>query len=388
MAPLGTLEAAESLKHSLEAAFQQPESTLRLIEHTRFLAPEDQFARGLSSTPIRELGVLLESTAPPFVSAAALAVPLPRITRRIIAQAEGPTPRLTVGYGATQAGSWRVEMRVQHPTVAAVLRARNLALEAGLSLRSLGILREITTHSGPHPASLDNNPLTIGSSVGIAGGGAGTLGAFLRDEAGRPNLLSCSHVIARAGHAAAGEHVFHPSPRDRHAPRLIGRLDRFTDLRDGSAKPWEAAVALIDPAAGWGGNVIPCGHGFAQEGRTFGAPWRGPLPPSPRVAKIGRRTGRTEGKVTLQNLNIDITFNDLGRAVEVEGLIEVAWDSLEAPFSEAGDSGSLVFLADTLQPIGILVGGGLVELGDGTIVGRSYASPIATFLDAWRMTLL
>jgi hypothetical protein len=67
-------------------------------------------------------------------------------------------------------------------------------------------------------------------------------------------------------------------------------------------------------------------------------------------------------------------------------MTEIRWDALDRPFSESGDSGSLVYLADTLEPLGILTAGGILTV-EKTKIGVSYACPIAPILKAWKLKL-
>jgi hypothetical protein len=108
----------------------------------------------------------------------------------------------------------------------------------------------------------------------------------------------------------------------------------------------------------------------------------------PKVAKIGRRTGQTFGRVIAEDLEHDIWFADLRREVAVSNLLEIEWEDDNKPFSEPGDSGSVVYLADSFEPVGLLVAGGTLELTDGTKLKRSYACLLSPILASWKLALV
>ena len=101
------------------------------------------------------------------------------------------------------------------------------------------------------------------------------------------------------------------------------------------------------------------------------------------VAKVGRTTGLTRGRVTAFELdNVEIEF-DLG-FLRFDGQIEIEGDGDE-PFSDGGDSGSLVVNAD-LCGVGLLFAGG--DVGGSNGRGLTYANPLRTVLDALKVDLL
>ena len=101
-----------------------------------------------------------------------------------------------------------------------------------------------------------------------------------------------------------------------------------------------------------------------------------------RVAKLGRTTGLTRGRVSAFELdNVTVGF-DLGtlrfdNQIEIEG-------SGTGPFSAGGDSGSLIVGADR-RAVALLFAGS--DQGGANGQGLTYANPIHAVLDALRMEL-
>jgi hypothetical protein len=392
-----TLDWARSVKNQLERGFTTDIAPITLLDSAIEHYPEDPFIQRLNHAPLRLLGPLMACNA----SEGIRTTPFARLVEgaeRIAAQGEAASAsKLAVGYGMREDESFGIEIRLQNPTVSALLRARNLVAHHGLDGASIGIVRQLTTHAdGPHPASVQNDPLTLGSSVGVADGYAGTLGGFARNAGGQVGILSCSHILARSGAGRRGDAVYHPSPvDDALESKRIGSLNLFEDMRKSGERPWDAAFALVEgEGPKCGHNVVPRGQRFPRQGSVLGREVRTPLPPFPNVAKIGRASGWTKGQVVAENFGpLEIWFPALNRNVTVSNLIEIAWGERDDPigkgdpFSKEGDSGSLIYLEKTLEPLGLLVGGGIVTKSD-TRYGRSYACPLAPILDKWRLELL
>ncbi len=392
LAPPGTLDWARAVKNQLERGFVRDVAPMTLLDSAVQHYPEDPFVQRLNHAPLRLLTPLMACPAPDALGAISLAQMVAG-AERIAAQGEAASAStLAVGYGMREDDSFGIEIRLQNPSVSALLRARNLAALHGLDQGSIGIVRQLTTHAaaGPHPAAVQNDPLTLGSSVGVDEGYAGTLGGFARDADGQVGILSCSHILARSGAGRPGDAVYHPSPvDDALQSKRIGSLKLFEDMRKPGQRPWDAAFALVEgQGPRCGQNVIPKGQRFPKQGSALGREVRTPLSAFPNVAKIGRATGWTKGQVVAENFGpLEVWFPALNRTVAVSNLIEIAWAELDDPFSKEGDSGSLIYLEKSLEPIGLLVGGGFVTKGD-TRYGRSYACPLAPILDQWRLALL
>ena len=101
------------------------------------------------------------------------------------------------------------------------------------------------------------------------------------------------------------------------------------------------------------------------------------------VAKLGRITGFTHGRVTafeIDNLIVGFDVGDLRFDNQIE--IESTADRL---FSDGGDSGSLIVTGD-LHAIGLLFSGSDQGGADGQ--GLTFANPLRPVLDALKVELL
>lgn len=93
------------------------------------------------------------------------------------------------------------------------------------------------------------------------------------------------------------------------------------------------------------------------------------------VVKIGRTTGRTAGRVTAFEIdNVTVRFDN---QIEIEG-------EGDGPFSDGGDSGSLIVGAD-LRAMALLFAGS--DQGGANGQGLTYANPLQSVLDALRLEL-
>src|SRR5215213_6071924 len=100
------------------------------------------------------------------------------------------------------------------------------------------------------------------------------------------------------------------------------------------------------------------------------------------VAKIGRTTGLTRGRVTAFELDNVVVRFDIGNVrfddqIEIEGAEEDA-------FSDGGDSGSLIVAADK-RGIALLFAGS--DQGGTNDKGLTYANPLRAVLDALKVDL-
>jgi hypothetical protein len=108
-----------------------------------------------------------------------------------------------------------------------------------------------------------------------------------------------------------------------------------------------------------------------------------PLTGSETVSKIGRTTGATTGTITAFELDDLVVEYDRGLA-SLNSQIEIAGNST-TPFSDGGDSGSLIF-DQSLSAVALLFAasssGGLGNFG------LTYANPIAEVLDQLQAELV
>ncbi|GAB2462888.1 hypothetical protein GCM10007967_16480 [Xylanimonas ulmi] len=284
-------------------------------------------------------------------------------------------------------GAYAVAVRYRLGVPAARAVVRRIAAEAGadVDVRRTGRIRTL----GPRPPVASARalgetgrarPLRPGVSIANAAVTAGTLGGFVVDAAdGAPvrYALSNWHVLAGSPQAAAGDVVVQPGPADGGAaPRdRVGALARWAPLAPGEHHRVDAALALLD-------DGVEVDATYPQVGRvSVTAPARG----GERVAKVGRTTSLTHGRVSAIELDdVLVGYGDELGVLGFDGQIEVE-STGGGPFSRGGDSGSLVFREDGAA-LGLLFAGSETGGPDGS--GLTYLNPIDAVLDALGVTLM
>ena len=245
--------------------------------------------------------------------------------------------------------------------------------------------------------------IPCGVSIGHYKVTAGTLGAVVLDRnTGEPLLLSNNHVLANSNDAEIGDAILQPGPTD-HGLRpddAVGKLHRFEMLRfygdagtgivpprttpplfppggcdlvelfvsvgnvlskiSGSSKRLASVPApkaqtdsppiypnQVDAALARPNNPMLFQHTIADIGRPNGIkrPQLGM-----EIRKQGRTTGYTEGRITLLNATVDVSYGEDLKARFVGQVIAT-------PMSQGGDSGALIIEAGSLNAIGLLFAG-------------------------------
>jgi hypothetical protein len=302
--------------------------------------------------------------------------------RELKAQLAPPEPRTAAGaYAAGLAlgarpdpgGGYRLAVRVQDRALLRDTRLDEIdrAARGEVDVRYVGriVAREAPGLQARH------RPLIIGASVGHFRITAGTLGAFVTVSADdRPRILSNNHVLADEDRGAPGDAILQPGPADGGDDGdAVATLERAVRLRLDAPNAVDAALALVDP-------------GIAIDERTLagdGALAPGVVPPEDAAAvrKVGRTTGRTEGEVTAFELDgVAVTYGELG-TLRFDDQVEIGGTGA-GPFSQGGDSGSLIYDAATRRAVALLFAGG--EEGGEDV---TYGNPIGAVLDALDATL-
>jgi hypothetical protein len=307
-----------------------------------------------------------------------------------------PDTRLAVGQSLVN-GDHRLEIRVQRKSGAAWIKADKYRSkypgEVNIAVvESVAVLpgSAVGAERAPKPSWL-RLPLRLGSSVShLHEPVSGSLGAFVLDtEDESVAILSCSHVLALSGQPQAkhGDSVIHPARGDIrdgvNDSNVIGTLSHFSVISRGGANAYDAASAKLSDGVKYTGNVIPDGA-RAPRG-SVGKPLR--FDPKARlgqdtlVAKVGRTSGYTTGYLNGFGIdNVPVQVPGIG-IVYFDNCIEVRWKAVNQPFTRAGDSGALVFTADTLLALGIhFAVGPDAELANGKKVKFSYASDLVNIL--------
>lgn len=221
-------------------------------------------------------------------------------------------------------------------------------------------------------------PLLMGCSVGHYRVTAGTIGAFVRLRGKKTlGILSNNHVLANENHAQPGDPILQQSRDDGgvRSKNTIAVLERFVRLKRSRPNYVDCAVASlledvdVDLSTIRGlGKLKGVSEDFLDEGL--------------RVAKVGRTTGLTRGRVTAFELDNVVVEFDSGTC-RFDNQIEIEGDG-NRPFCDGGDSGALVVGRD-LRAVGLLCAAS--DQGGKNGKGLTYANPIHGVLRALRVRL-
>ena len=221
----------------------------------------------------------------------------------------------------------------------------------------------------PPPRQSALTPVPCGVSVGHSRISAGTLGCLVDTPVGRC-ILSNNHVLANANHAQFGDDIFQPGLQDHRAESPARRIAGLTDyerIEFGAAgNRIDAAIAALDEPD----SAVPA---IMSIGRHANPPTASFINQS--VAKHGRTTGLTFGTVVDVSFDGNVTID--GSLAYFEEQIAIAGNF--GPFSEWGDSGSLVLDNPGSQPVGLLFA------GDDT---HTLANPIQAVLNRFGATIV
>lgn len=196
-----------------------------------------------------------------------------------------------------------------------------------------------------------HRPVCCGVSVGHPNVTAGTLGCIVEKD-GQHFILSNNHVLANCNLASIGDKIIQQGSADGGTSPThdLATLSEFQPLDfSGAANEIDAAIALV------GENIQTI---VEPEIIDIGRPQK-TLKSALKyqsVRKHGRTTGHTVGVVMALGVDIWVSYPPHGR-VWFEDQISITGVG-SAPFSQGGDSGSLIVDAITLEPVGLLFAGG------------------------------
>jgi len=301
-------------------------------------------------------------------------------------RAAGLLPTLALGIAARARRDYRLAVRVQHQAMVGsepVAEISRLA-RGEVEVRFIGAVRKQTPPTLASPSTRGEayyrgrrRPLVIGCSVGHFQITAGTLGGFVKKGRGGMLILSNNHVLADENRASKGDDILQPGRFDggRRGRDTVAQLDSFVRVRFKGRNQVDAAVATI----GMGIDV--------EAGTLAGGTRLTGVAPDPaavvEVAKVGRTTALTRGRIVAFEVDNVVVEYDQGPAV-FDGQLEIE-STGEGPFSDGGDSGSLIYTAGGLA-VGLLFAGS--AQGGSNNLGLTYAAPITTVLSALKCELL
>lgn len=298
------------------------------------------------------------------------------------------TPALAIGLAPQPDGSYAlaVRYRLGLPSVRSI--ARKVVAEIGrdVDVRRTGRISTLADDPAkvrPRPPvntahalgeTGRTRPLRPGISIAHAEVTAGTLGAFVHKD-GVVHALSNYHVLAGSPSAKVGDTILQPGPADggRVSKDKVGTLAAWEELRPGRDATVDCAIALLDDQEV--NPEYPVGR-ITTTAVALGGE---------QVAKIGRTTSVTRGRVTAIELdNVVVGYGEELGEISFDNQIEVE-STGTGPFSRGGDSGSLVYRADGVA-LGLLFAGS--ESGGENGTGLTYINPIDAVLDALGVTLV
>jgi len=256
---------------------------------------------------------------------------------------------------------YRLGLRVQAVTPAIKSDLARIEEQAcgEVSVRMIGPLaKQQTWHQSRH------RPLFSGISTGHLATSAGTIGWFVTScQMPGHYLLSNNHVLANENRAQIGDGILQPALGDGGvAPEdSIARLSSFEPLLS-SGNRVDAAIARLE------GGVEADLAGIPEIGPVAGLRETS-LTGDEIVLKVGRTTGLTRGRISafeVDNLWVRYDMGVIGfdRQIEITPLGD-------APFSRAGDSGSLI-VDEQFRALGLLFSGNDADV--------TYANPLETVL--------
>ncbi len=325
---------------------------------------------------VRELKQLMEIKLLPRIQAsAAMRADFGR-SATLFSRAGEPLRSVALGVAPTRKGDFRLAVRVQKRALEDSRELAQIAKQAKgeVDVRYVG---RVSKNAAPWMRT-PTRPLLIGSSVAHFRVTAGSLGCFVRRKSdGGLSLLSNNHVLANENRAKPGDAILQPGPADggNNPSDAIGSLREFVRLQKSAPNFLDCALADLNDAAKPDltkltglGRVKGLGEPFIDEGLA--------------VAKIGRTTGLTRGRVTAFEIDNQVISYDLGdlrfdNLLEIEGAENVA-------FSDGGDSGALIVNGD-LQGVALLFAGS--DQGGSNGKGLTYANPLHAILEKLQVEL-
>jgi hypothetical protein len=224
-----------------------------------------------------------------------------------------------------------------------------------------------------------NRPLRVGSSVGHFKITAGTLGCFVRDRASSSVLiLSNNHVLANENRARKGDNILQPGTFDdgKDPADVVGTLLGFVKLKREGSNQVDAAVAAINDGIDFHSRELKGIGKLAGLGDEF-------LDYGTGVAKVGRTTGATHGRVTAFELDNLVIAYDIGN-LRFDDQVEIESAAAE-PFDRGGDSGSLI-VDEERKGVALLFAGS--DVGGANGLGLTYANSLRSVLEELQVDLV
>jgi hypothetical protein len=218
-------------------------------------------------------------------------------------------------------------------------------------LPAAGVARARHPHGGPMPNPRTKiRPAQPGCSIGFQDPNnqfvmAGTFGAVVKDNGGL-YVLSNNHVLADENRLQIGAPIFQPGLLDGGNPATdqIAALTKFITLQAGQPNKVDCAIAKAIKQNLISKDILYIGAPQGIEDAAIDI----------AVHKFGRTTGYTVGQVTSIDTDVTVQY-DIGNLTFTGQIIIVGAGG--NPFSNAGDSGSLILQRGTNKAVGLLFAG-------------------------------
>lgn len=272
--------------------------------------------------------------------------------------------------------------------------------EAAILLNSPGVSSNPAAHQNPL-----SFPMLLGSSGGnnndfdeknntIVDCCSGTLGSLVKDDSGRMYVLSNNHVLARSDHASVGDTIVQPGLIDNNCTPNgdgpgtvpVAALTTWLPLHSAQTNVDAALAQIASHTVDTSGNILELGTRLS-DGSLAAAPpgisstsGKGEAATLQlQVAKSGRTTGLTCGKVSA--LDLDIAVDYYLDCAETKPYLTKRFTRQIAVsgnrFSDAGDSGALMVDSANAEPVGLFFAGGIDDSG----VSHAIANPATDVLN-------
>lgn len=278
---------------------------------------------------------------------------------------------------------FQLAVRIQRQGLAvnALLDRIRTRAHGEVDIRVIGVVNRRIGSSSTLPwHQADARPMVTGSSIGHFAITAGTLGAFV-EKNGKTYVLSNNHVLANENQAQAGDVVLQRAAADGG---IVGQQDaallsEWVPLSLSKPTSCDAAIAQCLDLPLAPGVLTGLSKRANSRIQGLGTPQLNTL-----VHKVGRTTGATSGRISAISVDNIVTSYSFGN-VRFDDCIEIESTMADRPFSDDGDSGSLI-LDDALAAVGLLFGG--TDFGGANDLGLTYAHPLSTVLPQFGVKLL
>lgn len=239
------------------------------------------------------------------------------------------------------------------------------------------------------PHTFKERPSPCGISVAHQNVTAGTQGClcFGRQEPrnNRVMILSNNHVLANSNDAKAGDCICQPGPADGGScpGDKVAVLERFVPLDFSGPNVVDCATAWAWP------DRVRVEQVYLSGGKpTFFRTGRTPVEPKVGMAvgKSGRTTQLKKGRIDSLGGSFLVDYGTAGKA-HFQDTIVIRGAAGKGPFSQGGDSGSLIWQWDSgVAPVGLLFAGGTDSVTGEDFTMANRIDSVMSALDIWLYT--